>query len=168
MPEIDQTLLSELLSWYRLQRHDCLNHFQVVKGYLQLNREDKALEYMQGMLLELQAEQMIAQIPSSLPAAILLGWVIRLRTQDVSADLSFPDGMKKEEFWDKRWREEYAEALYGYTIECLSISEELANKNTEKLQSEIYLYEEQAGFSAEFILYCGEQELVKKAIKFPQ
>ncbi|HWQ42387.1 MAG TPA: Spo0B domain-containing protein [Desulfosporosinus sp.] len=46
MSEVEHVLLSELLQWYSLQRHDFLNHWQVIMGNLQLNQSEKALAYM--------------------------------------------------------------------------------------------------------------------------
>ncbi len=52
--------LTQLLQHYRVQRHDFLNHFQVAMGYIQLNKGQKALEYLQRA-----AEQAVKQAPIS-------------------------------------------------------------------------------------------------------
>jgi len=39
-------MLAELLQLYRVQRHDFLNHFQVVMGYLQMDKGNAALDYL--------------------------------------------------------------------------------------------------------------------------
>jgi hypothetical protein len=53
----EDDLLAELLKFYRVQRHDFLNHFQVAMGYIQLGKADKAFEYLQrsGQLATEQA-----------------------------------------------------------------------------------------------------------------
>ncbi|HZW82959.1 MAG TPA: Spo0B domain-containing protein [Candidatus Deferrimicrobium sp.] len=53
----EDTFLAELLKFYRVQRHDFLNHFQVAMGYIQLGKAEKAFEYLQraGQLATEQA-----------------------------------------------------------------------------------------------------------------
>ncbi|MHB1420426.1 MAG: Spo0B domain-containing protein [Bacillota bacterium] len=46
----DDLILKELLELIRLQKHDFLNHFQVVMGFLQLNRPERALQYVKETL----------------------------------------------------------------------------------------------------------------------
>lgn len=38
--------LEKLLEAQRIIRHDCMNHFQVIQGYLQIRRPEKAMEYL--------------------------------------------------------------------------------------------------------------------------
>ena len=55
----------------RHQRHDYANHLQVIKGYLEINMPEKALEYLNGASRELQE---VSSWFNSLPeeAAVLL------------------------------------------------------------------------------------------------
>ena len=164
MSEVETVLLSELLQWYRLQRHDFLNHWQVIMGNIQLNRPEKALAYMREMFIEPEQEQKIAQIPEPQLAAILLSFIIRLRQEDITATIDFPEGMKQNEFWQDHWRKEYVEALYGYTRECLEVSSQ--SKQLEKLNAEVLLYDEPGGLSCQFILLEDENVLYDKMAKF--
>ncbi|WP_040412779.1 Spo0B domain-containing protein [Desulfosporosinus sp. OT] len=164
MSEVEHVLLSELLEWYRLQRHDFLNHWQVIMGNLQLNQPEKALAYMREMIAEPQEEQKIAQIPEPQLAASLLGFLIRLRREDITATIDFPEGMKQEDFWQDHWREEYGEALYGYTRECLELSAQF--RQLGKLDAEVFLYDEPGGLSCQFILLDEENVLLDKMAKF--
>jgi hypothetical protein len=164
MSEIENVLLSELLQWYRLQRHDFLNHWQVIMGNIQLNQPEKAQAYMREMLAKSEQEQKIAQIPEHHLVTILLGFIIRLRLEDISATIDFPEGMKQEDFWQDHWREEYAEALYGYTKECLEIS--YRAKQLKELNAEVFLYDEPGGLSCQFILLDEENVLFDKMVKF--
>ena len=150
MAEMEHVLLSEMLQWYRLQRHDFLNHWQVIMGNLQLNHPEKALLYMQEMLARPQEEQKISQIAQPGLAAVLLGFMICLRQEGVKATLDFPEEMKQKEFWQEHWREEYTEALYGHTREWIDVSSKI--KKSENLEAEVYLYEEPGGLSCQFIL----------------
>ena len=40
----------------RLQRHDFLNHLQVIHGYLQLNKPEKATDYLMRAIDEIRAQ----------------------------------------------------------------------------------------------------------------
>ena len=166
MSEVEHTLLSELLQWYRLQRHDFLNHWQVIMGNIQLNQPGKALAYMRETIAEpgQEQDQKLAQIPEPQLAAILLGFMIRLRQGSVTATIDFPEGMKLEDFWQDHWREEYVEALYGYTREWLELSARV--RPVENLNAEVFLYEELGGLSCQFILLDEENVLFDKMVKF--
>ncbi|MEL1133955.1 Spo0B domain-containing protein [Desulfitobacterium sp. THU1] len=119
-PTIERLLLAEQLSHYRLQRHDFLNHWQVIMGYLQLGKADRALLYMQEGVGGLEAEQQIGQIPQDIVSASLLGLVIDLRKEGLWVEIQLASPVKKEEFWQEFWQEEYGEAVFGYTKECLA------------------------------------------------
>ncbi|MHB8125922.1 MAG: Spo0B domain-containing protein [Desulfitobacteriaceae bacterium] len=141
MSQIIRKLLAEQLSLYRLQRHDFLNHWQVIMGYLQLNNPSKALEYMHKALQGMQIEQVIGQIPKDTIVAILLGWVNRLRQEGINTTVSYPEKMKERSFWQDYWLEEYAEAFYGYTKECVESTSVVSNELSEESCAEIILEE---------------------------
>jgi len=165
MSEVEHVLLSELLQWYSLQRHDFLNHWQVIMGNLQLNQPEKALAYMRETVAGSLQEQKIAQIPEPSLAAILLGFIIRLRQEGVKAAIDFPEEMKQALFWQDHWREEYVEALYGYTRECMEVTSG-AMEPSKLLTSEVYLYDEPGGLSCQFILEDDDDVLFDKVAKF--
>ena len=122
MPEVNKLLIAELLEAYRLQRHDFLNHWQVASGYLQMNRGEKALHYIRSILPGLEAEQKAGQIPEKDVAACVLRLIVQLRKEGIPLRLELPLDWKEQEFWDKHWREEYLQAFFGYTSECLEVS----------------------------------------------
>ena len=165
MSEVEHVLLSELLQWYSLQRHDFLNHWQVIMGNLQLNQPEKALAFMRETVAGSLQEQKIAQIPEPSLAAILLGFMIRLRQEGVTVTIDFPEGMKQELFWQDHWREEYVAALYGYTRECMEVTTEAIDP-LKLLNSEVYLYDEPGGLSCQFILEDEDDVLFDKVAKF--
>ncbi|WP_406678665.1 Spo0B domain-containing protein [Neomoorella carbonis] len=45
---------ADVISLLRRQRHDILNHLQVISGYLQLQKSDRALSYLQEVVGELE------------------------------------------------------------------------------------------------------------------
>lgn len=163
MSKLEQVLLSELLQWYRLQRHDFMNHWQVIMGNLQLNRPEEALSYMQQTAAASLEEQKIAQIPEPSLEAILLGFMIRLSQGKVAASIDFPEEMKQKDFWKDHWREEYVEGLYGYTTECMAVVfQSGASKN---LTAEVYLFDEPGGLACQFILEDEETVLCDKLLR---
>ncbi|SPF43795.1 conserved hypothetical protein [Candidatus Desulfosporosinus infrequens] len=164
MTDVETVLLLELLQWYRLQRHDFLNHCQVIMGNIQLNQPEKALAYMREMLSVPEQEQKIAQISQPHLTAILLSFIIRLRQGGIKATLDFPEEMKQEAFWQDHWRKDYADALYGYTRECLEVSSR--SIQLKDLDAEIILYDELGGLSCQFILLDEENVLFDRMAKF--
>jgi hypothetical protein len=117
---LERTLLAEQLDFYRLQRHDFLNHWQVVMGYLQLGKAERALEYIREGLNGFEAEQYMGQIPQGTVSAIMLGFVISLRKEEIQVEVELNAQMKDASFWKEFWLEEYGQAIYGYTRECLT------------------------------------------------
>ncbi len=109
MSSFDKTLLHEQLECYQIQRHDFLNNFQVIRGYLQLNMPEKALEYIDEAIVELLPQQEIYKVGQKTLLAILLGWFFGLRLKGVEMIFRFSPEMKSESFWEKRWKEEYAQ-----------------------------------------------------------
>ncbi len=162
MSQIIRILLAEQLNWYRLQRHDFLNHWQVIMGYLQLNNPNRALEYMHKALQGMQNEQMIGQIPEEIFGAILLGWVTRLRQAGINIAVSYPETMKEQSFWQDYWLEEYAEAFYGYTIECVESITVQSNELSQESCAEIILEE---GLSCNFRVLREGTLLQEKRIR---
>ena len=164
MSEVEHVLLSELLQWYSLQRHDFMNHWQVIMGNLQLHQPEKALAYMRETVAVQEQEQKIALIKEPTLAAILLGLIIGLRQERITATIDFPEEMKKKDFWRDHWREEYGEGLYGYTRECLEVLSQcqlLLN-----VSAEVYLFDEPGGLACQVILEDEETVLYDKMVKF--
>lgn len=162
--EIEHVLLSKLLQWYRLQRHDFMNHWQIIMGNLQLQQPEKALAYMKETLTVQVQEQKIAQIHEPVLAAILLTLIIELRQIGISATLDFPEEMTKINYWQEHWRKEYTEGLYGYTKECLEAA--LKVKPLSSTTAEVYLFDEPSGFACQFILGNDNTVLFDKMVSF--
>ncbi|MFZ3131412.1 MAG: Spo0B domain-containing protein [Desulfosporosinus sp.] len=163
MSEVEHVLLSKFLQLYSLQRHDFLNHWQVIMGNLQLHQPEKAMAYMRETIAVQEQEQKIALIHEPALAAILLGLIIDLRQEGITATLDFPEGMKKEDFWRDHWREEYVEGLYGYTRECLEVSSQ--SRLFLNVTAEVYLFDEPGGLACQVILADEETVLFDKMVK---
>ncbi len=163
MSEVEHVLLSELLQWYSLQRHDYLNHWQVIMGNLQLQKPEKALAYMKETIAVQEQEQKISHLQEPALAAILLGLMIGLRQEGFTATLDFPEGMKKKDIWRDHWREEYVEGLYGYTRECLELSSQ--SRLLSNVTAEVYLFEELSGLTCQVILADEQTVLFDKLLK---
>ena len=163
MSEVEHVLLSELLQWYGLQRHDFLNHWQVIMGNLQLQQPEKALAYMKETVVAQEQEQKIAQIHETALAAILLGLIIGLRQDGITATLDFPEAMKKEDFWTDHWQDDYAVELYGYTRECLDVSSQ--SQQVLNVTAEVYLFDEPGGLACQVLLEDEETVFFDKMVK---
>ncbi|HHV65138.1 MAG TPA: histidine kinase [Peptococcaceae bacterium] len=165
MSDLTNILLTEQLNNFQLQRHDFLNNFQVIKGYLQMDMPQKALEYLDEVILELRTQQEIYKLGQKTLLAIFMSWYFRLRLQGVEMTVSFPPEMKKEEFWQGRWQEEYAEEFYGYTRECADSIP--AHEKPENLLAKITLKTLPAGFECNYQLVKMEEILLEKIFSTP-
>lgn len=65
-------LVKELISFIRTQRHDILNHLQVIMGYLQLGRTNLAIDYIKSVSQEITESGEVLQKVSPELAAIFL------------------------------------------------------------------------------------------------
>lgn len=161
MSNFERDLLYEQLGNFQIQRHDFLNSFQVIRGYLQLNMPEKALEYIDEALVGLLPQQEIYKIGQKSLLSILLGLFFGLRLKGVEMTINFPPELKSEGYWQERWQKEYAQQFYGYTKECLrTIPHE---KDPDDLLAEIVLNPAQKGFTCKFVLLDnGEQYLQRE------
>ncbi len=64
--------MEEFLKILSVRRHDFLNHIQVISGYLQLNKIDRAKEYLVQMVDELTTESQLCNCRSAQVAVALL------------------------------------------------------------------------------------------------
>lgn len=61
-----------LLQFLRFQQHDFMNHIQVIHGYLQLNKAHKAMEYIEGIIMQKQNLSAIYKLQDPEMSACLL------------------------------------------------------------------------------------------------
>ncbi|MGI5901549.1 MAG: Spo0B domain-containing protein [Desulfitobacteriia bacterium] len=153
-------LLKEQLNNCRFQRHDFLNHFQVIKGYLQLGMPDKAAAYIEEAVDSMAFQQQIFLISCPELSSILFSWFFKLRARGIEMTLSFPEEMAVEEFWTTRWQEEYGERFLGYTKDCLNCLP--GEVDPEQLRARVRLITLEEGFGCQFRLFYGEDLRVEK------
>jgi hypothetical protein len=165
MFNLDKILLAEQLANFQIQRHDFLNSFQVIRGYLQMNMPERALEYLDEIIVELLPQQEIYKLGQKTLLAILLSWYFSLRLRGVEMAVDFPPEMKAEEFWQGRWQEEYAGEFYGYTKECAASIP--ANEDPEDLLARISLEAFPDGFQCKFRVIKIEEILLEKSFATP-
>ncbi len=96
----DVDLLAELLGLYRLQRHDVLNHFQVVMGYLQLGKSAAALDYLRQATADIMATAPLSRVTPPQAAVELMLLAASCFKHDVKFGLK-ADGELPEISWTK-------------------------------------------------------------------
>lgn len=87
--------LEKLLEVIQVQRHDFLNHIQVISGFLQLNKSEQAHEYIKGVSREMAVLSKTSWIKiPEVTAALLTGLNEASKYQimiDVAVDSSLAD-----------------------------------------------------------------------------
>ena len=160
MSGLDRELLFKQLENYQIQRHDFLNVFQVIRGYLQLGMPEKVIEYIDESIGDLHSQQEIYKIFQKTIQAILLSWYFDLRLKGIRMEITFPAEMVQEEFWQRHWQEEYTEQFYGYTKEC---SEAISmDSDPDKQLAEIELHTVDEGFECIFVLYNEDEVCIHR------
>lgn len=65
-------LCNDMVNMFREQRHDFSNHFQVVLGYLQLNKTDRAVTYIKQVTQEMQGLSSVIKLETTYLVLVLL------------------------------------------------------------------------------------------------
>lgn len=151
MPRLEKELLYQQLDNFQIQRHDFLNDFQVIKGYLQLDMPEKAISFIEDAINELRPQQEIYKIGHKTVLAILLSWFFELRLKGVRTEITISPEMKTVEFWEENWREEYELQFNGYTKECSALIP--VEYDPEQLTARIVLSTESRDITCDFTLY---------------
>lgn len=68
---IDCLGMDSIMEFISSQRHEFLNHFQVIMGFLQLNKKEEAIEYIKKVSEGLQQASRVARVPWPELAAVL-------------------------------------------------------------------------------------------------
>lgn len=74
---------SVLLQFLRRQRHDFLNHLQVISGFIQLGQLERAMEYVQRVSRDLELPGAVFRIKVTEVAVFLLGHLIEAEDHQV-------------------------------------------------------------------------------------
>ena len=89
---VDIPAMLELIS---VQRHDFLNHFQVISGLLQLNKGEKVRDYIRQVSLELGRLSRVNHIKNHYVAAALLLGHNRAETYQVNINYNIHTDMEQ-------------------------------------------------------------------------
>jgi sensor histidine kinase regulating citrate/malate metabolism len=79
--------MKELIEVLRVQRHDFMNHLQIISGLIQLNKTDRVFDYIQKLALDMAETGEITALELPEAAAALL--INRLRAAQQGIELSF-------------------------------------------------------------------------------
>ncbi|AEG14051.1 signal transduction histidine kinase regulating citrate/malate metabolism [Desulfofundulus kuznetsovii DSM 6115] len=78
--------LQSLLEFIRLQRHDFLNHLQVISGFIQMNKGEKAREYLLEVARELERLAKIIHLQVPEATAVFLAALAEAANLQVEVD----------------------------------------------------------------------------------
>jgi sensor histidine kinase regulating citrate/malate metabolism len=85
---VDQNnLCREVVGLYREDRHDFLNHLQIILGYLQLNKEEKAIAYIKEIYQEIQEISIITRLKN--PYLVIALLLVLQKSKHYDIKLSF-------------------------------------------------------------------------------
>lgn len=87
--------LNKILEVVRIQRHDFLNHLQVISGLLQLNKADRAREYIGQVSREIGRDSKTSRIKIPEVEAALLGGFYDAANFEIEVRLSANTGMEE-------------------------------------------------------------------------
>lgn len=79
---MEQDLLKKMLTVHSIQRHDFMNHLQVIYGYLQLGNLGKAKEYSLKAVENVQGYGQFSKIPLPLLRSFLLWLMTQIAKPD--------------------------------------------------------------------------------------
>jgi hypothetical protein len=75
---LEQDLLKKMLMVHKIQRHDFMNHLQVIYGYLQLGNLEKAKEYSLKAVESVKSYGQFSKIPLPLLQSFLLWFMTQI------------------------------------------------------------------------------------------
>jgi len=96
---LQEDLLKKLLETLRIQRHDFMNHLQVISGYLQLGNLAKAQEYTLKAVDSVETFGKLSKIPLPYLQSYLL-WLSAQYPQEVQMFMSEGDWQEWQEKGD--------------------------------------------------------------------
>jgi len=78
---------ADVIALLRWQRHDFLNHFQVIGGYLQLNKNERALAYLKQSVARSEHTGKLMQLKHPALALISLIKMVKAATRGITLEL---------------------------------------------------------------------------------
>ncbi|MDN5347286.1 MAG: hypothetical protein PWP65_850 [Clostridia bacterium] len=114
----------EALALLRAQRHSFLNHLQVISGFLQLGKPERALDYLKEVQLELENWGRIMRLKVPEVAFVSLCKLEKARMQEIATNIDTSTnlaGFNLEEdvacrITDAAWEAALSLAGYGGTL----------------------------------------------------
>lgn|GEM_PF-5059483 len=85
--------IKEIISLLRLQKHDFLNHLQVVAGFLQLNKQAMAREYLMDTIAQIQQEGNALRIQSPELVGVLYLYKTKCEQLGMTVNIEVADEM---------------------------------------------------------------------------
>ncbi|MGI6587495.1 MAG: Spo0B domain-containing protein [Peptococcia bacterium] len=142
---MERDLINKMLTVHRIQRHDFMNHLQVIYGYLQLGNLEKAKIYLLKAVESVQSYGQLGKIPLPFLQSFLL-WVM----------IQFENPYDVFEFslhgdWQK-WRDVDLE-LTKFLMELLSSAQERLSDN--RLKCRLGFLVNSSDFS---LVFTGQEE----------
>lgn len=141
---MNECLLKKLLEVHQIQRHDFMNHLQVISGFLQLGNLDKAKEYSIKAAQSLEFFGKFSKIPWPCLQSYLL-WLASEFNNQIIFDLTLIGAGHK---WQ---RQDVDEELTGLLMEIFSLVME--SFKSEELKCELGFVDDPLGIS---LLFVGE------------
>lgn len=86
MGELDDHIYDDVVNLIRDQKHDFLNHLQVIMGNLQLNKKDKAVSYLRQVTSNLLDSGAATKLDNSYLSVLLL--LMLQKSKNLGIDLS--------------------------------------------------------------------------------
>ncbi|AKX93313.1 signal transduction histidine kinase [Moorella thermoacetica] len=121
----------EIISLLRWQRHDFLNHLQVISGYLQLKKNDRALAYLRqvidqleqiGRIMHLQEPALALTALARIEGAVARGISLEMKISTRMEKLALEPGTARA-LWEAAWDLALALAGDGNTLRVELTSE---------------------------------------------
>ena len=91
---MEQRLLLSLAEAHHLLRHDINNHLQVILGYMQLKKPEKAEEYLLRTIKSLQRFKLLPRLELPLLGMFLLSFLTRLGEHENVLHIQAENNMK--------------------------------------------------------------------------
>ncbi len=96
----ESTNLEELVFVLRTQKHDVLNHLQVIQGFLQLNKKELAQQYLTQAIGEIQEKNSQLKLQSPSLVGLLSIYREKFDHQGIKFQIELADNMWEKSLWD--------------------------------------------------------------------
>lgn len=105
---VDESVnVEDVISLLRIQKHDILNHLQVVHGFLQLNKAEMAKSYLKNAIDQIQQRSSVLKVQSPYLVATLC--IAREKGEQRGIDVNI---QVEETIWENNdWSERVAQLL---------------------------------------------------------